>query len=93
MITANPHEKGVKFSIKDNGEGIPLEKINDLFNKNANYTTYGTGGEKGTGLGLNLCYDFVLKRGGQLWVESKEHIGSTFILPSPTLYRSAKLFH
>ena len=69
---------GVKFSVADNGQGIPKDKISQLFDKNSNYTTYGTAGEKGTGLGLNICYDFALKHGGQLWVESEEGIGSTF---------------
>jgi PAS domain S-box-containing protein len=83
MVSAANHENGVKFAVRDNGEGIPLEKINDLFDKNSNYTTYGTAGEKGTGLGLNLCYDFVLKHGGQLWVESILKEGSSFYFTIP----------
>ncbi|MCX2449650.1 PAS domain S-box protein [Pedobacter sp. PLR] len=72
-----------KFSIKDTGQGIPKDKLPELFYKNSNYTTYGTSGEKGTGLGLSLCYDFVLKHGGQLWVESEEGIGTTFYFTIP----------
>ena len=73
------------FSVQDNGKGIPKEKIGELFNKHNNYTTYGTAGEKGTGLGLNLCHDFVLKHGGRLWVESVENEGSTFFFTIPTV--------
>ena len=83
ILSALSYDSGVKFSINDNGQGIPVEKINDLFDKNSNYSTYGTSGEKGTGLGLDLCYDFVLKHGGQLWVESKMQEGSTFYFTIP----------
>ncbi len=72
-----------RFSVHDNGKGIPKDKIGELFNKHTNYTTYGTAGEKGTGLGLNLCYDFVHKHGGQLWAESEENAGSTFFFTIP----------
>lgn len=76
---------GVLFSIKDNGLGIPKHKIGELFNKHANYTTFGTSGEKGTGLGLSLCNDFVLKHGGSLWVESEEGSGTTFYFTIPEM--------
>ena len=70
--------------LKDTGQGIPKDKLTELFYKNSNYTTYGTSGEKGTGLGLSLCYDFVLKHGGQIWVESDEGIGTVFSFSFPT---------
>ena len=73
----------MKFSVADNGLGIPKDKALQLFDKTSNYTTYGTAGEKGTGLGLNLCYDFVLKHGGQLWVHSESGKGSTFYFTIP----------
>jgi PAS domain S-box-containing protein len=82
-LTARRDNKCTLFSVSDNGTGIPLGKMGELFNKNSNYTTYGTSGEKGTGLGLNLCHDFVLKHGGNLWVESRENIGSTFYFTIP----------
>jgi len=82
-IKAVSFHKGVKFSVADNGLGIPKDKTPQLFDKTSNYTTYGTAGEKGTGLGLNLCYDFVLKHGGQLWVHSESGIGSTFYFTIP----------
>ena len=84
-ITVSENDKGVLFSVQDTGLGIPGDKLNELFNKNSNYTTYGTLGEKGTGLGLSLCYDFVLKHGGTLGVESEEGKGTTFYFTIPDL--------
>lgn len=76
-------DTGVKFSVADNGVGMSKEQMAKLFNKNSNYTTYGTSGEKGTGLGLNLCHDFALKHGGDLWVESEPGVGTTFYFVIP----------
>ena len=73
----------IQFSVKDQGLGIAADKLEQLFNKNVNYTTYGTSGEKGTGLGLSICYDFVAKHGGELWVESTVGEGSTFHFSVP----------
>ncbi|MBB6499207.1 PAS domain S-box protein [Pedobacter cryoconitis] len=83
LVKAITVGKGVRFSVTDNGQGIPEEKIRELFDKNSNYTTYGTSGEKGTGLGLDLCYDFVLKHGGEITVESEQGVGSTFYFTIP----------
>lgn len=71
------------FSVKDNGVGMSEEVVSQLFNKSLDYTTYGTSGEKGTGLGLELCRDFVEKHQGRLWVESVEGQGSTFYFTTP----------
>jgi len=83
VLKASAGHKAVKFSVKDNGAGIPADRLKELFNKNSNFTTYGTAGEKGTGLGLSLCNDFVLKHGGELWVESEQGVGSTFYFTIP----------
>lgn len=72
-----------RFSVSDTGKGIPEDALPKLFDKTSNYTTYGTAGEKGTGLGLNLCFDFVEKHGGHLWVESVVGSGSTFYFTIP----------
>jgi PAS domain S-box-containing protein len=82
-VRVDSYEKGVRFSVADNGIGIPKDMIPKLFDKHTNYTTFGTLGEKGTGLGLNLCYDFVQRHGGKLWVESEPKIGSTFYFTIP----------
>nr|WP_121271003.1 PAS domain S-box protein [Pedobacter schmidteae] len=85
LVRAESDDKSIKFSVQDNGVGIPPHKVNEMFNKNSNYTTYGTAGEKGTGLGLSLCYDFVSKHNGKIWVESEKGIGTTFYFTIPEL--------
>lgn len=65
-----------KVSIRDHGIGIAPDRIDGLFHKGE--TTYGTGGEEGSGLGLQLCSDFARKNGGDVMVESTLGEGSTF---------------
>jgi two-component system sensor histidine kinase/response regulator len=65
-----------KISVRDHGVGIAPERLNSIFNKGE--TTYGTGGEEGSGLGLQLCQDFASKIGGYCTVESVLGDGSTF---------------
>jgi signal transduction histidine kinase len=74
------------LSVKDNGIGMKQEVMDILFDKTAPYTTRGTANEKGTGLGLILCKEFVEKNGGKIWVESSEGNGSKFwfTLPKPS---------
>jgi signal transduction histidine kinase len=78
-------ERGFEWliSVKDNGVGIKPEVLNILFDKTAPYTTRGTANEKGTGLGLILCKEFVEKNGGKIWAESVEGNGSTFWFTLP----------
>ena len=61
------------------------EKINKLFDISETISTDGTANEKGTGLGLLLCKDFVEKHGCKIWVESEEKVGSTFFINLPRL--------
>jgi PAS domain S-box-containing protein len=77
-INAENKENMVLVSIEDNGIGIKPENILQLFRIDTNVSQEGTSGEKGTGLGLLLCMDFVKKHGGNLWVESEIGKGSTF---------------
>lgn len=67
-----------KISVKDDGIGMTEEISSKLFNSNYSITTLGTAKEKGTGLGLILCKEFVKRHKGNIWVESKVGNGSTF---------------
>ncbi|WP_442591200.1 PAS domain S-box protein [Pedobacter sp. AW31-3R] len=77
-ITAKSRKDDVIFSVTDTGIGISPAIVNVLFEKSFNYTIYGTSGEKGTGLGLDLCREFVEKHKGKIWVDSTVGKGSTF---------------
>ena len=70
-----------KVSVRDHGVGIARDRIGSIFHKGE--TTYGTGGEEGSGLGLQLCQDFARKNGGDCVVESTEGQGSTFSVLIP----------
>lgn len=70
-----------KVSVKDHGVGIAPERLGSIFHKGE--TTYGTGGEEGSGLGLQLCQDFARKIGGDCMVESVVGEGSTFSVLIP----------
>lgn len=76
-------DKNVEFRVKDNGVGISPENINKLFRIDVSVTTIGTSDEKGTGLGLILCKEFVEKNGGKIRVESEINKGTTFIFTVP----------
>lgn len=73
----------VYIKITDNGVGIPAEMINDLFRVDVVKSTLGTNQEKGTGLGLVICKEFVEKNNGSIKVESKLNEGTTFTLTLP----------
>jgi len=68
------------IQVKDQGVGMSESTLQKLFVKNTNVTTTGTNNEKGTGLGLALCRDYLMKAGGQLLIESKKGEGSTFAI-------------
>lgn len=78
------HSDGyTEIYIKDSGIGMKQESSEKLFRIDTQLTTLGTNSEKGTGLGLILCKEFVEKHGGKIWVESEVNIGSTFYFTLP----------
>ena len=85
-IAAQLAEPLVEVAVTDTGKGMREDVIAKLFRIDTQYTTSGTDGETGTGLGLILCYDLVRKNGGALWVESEVGRGTTFrfTLPAAT---------
>lgn len=73
----------VELRVADNGIGIPEKDLPYLFKLEANVTRIGTSQEKGTGLGLKLCKQFVDKNGGTIRVDSTLNKGTTFIVCLP----------
>jgi signal transduction histidine kinase len=84
QVEVSEWQDAVEIAVTDNGIGMPQEVINKLFKIEHKYTSLGTANEKGTGLGLMLCKEFVERSGGKLFVESTEGIGSTFRFTVPT---------
>jgi signal transduction histidine kinase/ligand-binding sensor domain-containing protein len=87
QVTAKPGPKEVVISVKDSGIGMTKNQIDNLFNINKNTYTAGTNGEKGSGLGLILCKEFIEEYNGTITVESAPGKGSTFsfTVPSTTI--------
>lgn len=84
-VTLNAASKKgeVLFCVNDNGVGMSKETIKKLFKVGEKISTYGTNEEKGTGLGLLLCKEFIEKHKGKIWVESEVGQGSTFLFTIP----------
>ncbi len=82
-IKLDTREEKIAVSIVDEGVGIPPEHMNKLFRIDEKFKSTGTAGEKGTGLGLIICREFVEKNGGEISVESKPGEGSTFSFTVP----------
>jgi len=73
----------IQISIQDTGVGMREEDIKKVFEGKANFTTKGTSGEKGTGLGLMLCKEFMEKNKAILHLKSEPHQGTEFLLVFP----------
>ncbi len=71
------------ISVIDTGVGIEKENIEKLFKPDIDFTTYGTEEEKGTGLGLCLCHEFIKKHNSNMQVESEPGSGSKFTFSLP----------
>ncbi len=86
LFSSEISEDNLKISIKDSGVGISPDKLDELFEVSINKSTYGTNQEKGSGLGLVLCRDFVRLNDGEIWVESEAGKGTNFSFTVP-LYK------
>ncbi|MBN8670349.1 MAG: tetratricopeptide repeat-containing sensor histidine kinase [Chitinophagales bacterium] len=84
-ITISGYTSGntTQVSFTDTGVGMTDEQLSKLFSELTLNSTRGTGGEKGTGLGLQLCYEFIKKNGGDIVVSSTPGKGSTFTITLP----------
>jgi two-component system NtrC family sensor kinase len=74
----------VWMNVIDSGVGLPKEKLGTLFELSENKTTSGTSGEKGTGLGLLLCAEYVALNKGVIKVESEVGKGTQFSFSIPS---------
>ncbi|MFZ1730685.1 MAG: PAS domain S-box protein [Bacteroidota bacterium] len=88
-IATVKNQEGLTVSIRDNGVGISEGKLALLFHLDEDYSTAGTDNEKGTGLGLILCKEFVEKHGGKIRVQSEPGKGSEFSFSIPDIGESA----
>jgi signal transduction histidine kinase len=84
IIGAKKEKKMCQIFVQDFGIGIPENIKEKIFDVDFKYSRNGTKNEKGNGFGLLLCAEFASKLGGNLVVESKENLGSKFILLIPT---------
>ena len=86
IVSALNKDNFLEISVADTGVGIDPKHIHKIFRIDSKFSLLGTNKEKGTGLGLILCKEFVEKQGGTIWVESELGKGSkfTFTLPLTT---------
>ncbi len=82
-ISAVQNQNNIEITVSDNGIGMSEETRNKLFKIDTVITTSGTADEKGSGLGLILCKEFMDKLGGKIWVESELGKGSDFKFTLP----------
>ncbi|MFH5882726.1 ATP-binding protein [Halalkalibaculum sp. DA3122] len=83
-IDARARDGEILFEVRDTGIGIPENMQPDIFGEEVQ-SRKGTRRERGSGMGLKLCREFVERQGGTIWFESEEGRGTTFYftLPSP----------
>jgi signal transduction histidine kinase len=85
-LTAEPLENNtVMISVSDTGVGISQEQLEKLFSLRLKSNRNGTEGEKGTGLGLMLSYEFIKLNKGTIDVKSQEGVGTTFLVKLPSV--------
>lgn len=88
VINHSRNNKELTISVRDTGMGMPQKQLDSLFTAEEIVSTHGTDKERGTGLGLKLCKEFLDKNKGEIWAISEQGIGSTFFINIP-LYQPA----
>jgi signal transduction histidine kinase len=79
------HSEGeITVSVSDTGAGVPADQTDSLLRGEYSVSSEGTAGERGIGLGLTLCREFVRLNDGEIWFESAPSQGSTFYFTIPT---------
>jgi len=83
VLKADQVEGKVVVSVSDTGQGIPPDQAKTLFQESYPTSSMGTAGERGVGLGLTLCREFVQINGGDIWFDSAPKQGSIFYFSIP----------
>ena len=83
VVTLEPRDRYVRFSVRDAGLGIPREEQARIFEKFYRLDPDMKQGIGGTGLGLYICRELVRRVEGRIWVESNAGEGSTFVVEIP----------
>jgi len=83
VISAEQNPEELIVTVTDDGKGMNKTTLDNLFRIEETHSTIGTRNEKGTGLGLILCKEFIDKHNGRIWVESEPGKGSTFFFSVP----------
>ena len=83
-LVATNKKEGVRLSISDTGVGMTQTQLDNLFIPVGERNTYGTEGERGLGLGLLLCHEFIKANNGGISVSSQEGKGSVFVITLPS---------
>lgn len=91
ILSAHTNETETIVSIEDNGKGIRKERLDTLFQIESSQSTNGTHNEKGTGLGLIICKEFIQLHGGSIWADSEPGKGSRFSFSIPAYHESHAL--
>jgi signal transduction histidine kinase len=78
-------DKSVRIEVTDIGTGIDDDRLRNIFKLEHTQSIPGTNDEKGSGLGLILCKEFIELNGGKIWIESKIGVGSSFFFTIPLL--------
>ena len=79
-VQKNAEKLDLVISVQDTGIGIPESIVSKLLDSNDHYSTNGTKGEKGSGLGLNICNEIVQTNKGWMRIESEPGIGTTILI-------------
>ena|GEM_PF-6342791 len=82
-LTAEQLKETTVIRLKDTGVGIPSKNIIRILDPLDHFTTRGTNNEKGTGIGLVMCQEFIEKNNGKLTIESEPNKGTVIVIELP----------
>jgi PAS domain S-box-containing protein len=91
-LKADHGDGKIIVSVSDTGSGIPADQAESLLQEAYPVSSLGTAGERGVGLGLTLCREFVRLNGGEIWFDSAVEQGSTFYFSLPTPPKASALY-